>query len=379
MGKRKHTIVYLSPALPVGGAEKFLVSLTAHLAERGDTAQTVISLSDRNPIAREFNPAVRILPIPRNSRFSLQPLMTLRKTIREINPDIIFCINFFSYVFYRLASLGIPNTPRVFISYHSTIHVNAKDHRLHQLFFKLVRPSDTIVTVCQNQASYTIETYGVPEQLFQTIYNGIDTDVWRPVGSPLEKQAIRQQLRLPENGLVIVQTAGFRPEKNHLGAIAALGILHRKHGIKATLLMVGDGPMRPAIEAAIRASGISEYIILAGQQSDVRPFYHAADLFTLTSESVETFSIAALEAMSCGLPAVLTDIGGAAEMIKEGINGYLCSPEPEDIAEKWAMVLKTIPDKAQISAFVREQFHISQMTEAYEQLMGIPVAITTDT
>src|SRR5512134_3022863 len=107
MARGLHTIVYLTPALPVGGAEKFLVSLTGHLAGRGDTRQTVISLSDRNPIAREFSPAVRVLPIPRKSRFGLRPLFALRKALREINPDIVFCINFFSYVFYRLAAVGL--------------------------------------------------------------------------------------------------------------------------------------------------------------------------------------------------------------------------------------------------------------------------------
>uniref|UniRef100_UPI0039C713D2 glycosyltransferase n=1 Tax=Umezakia ovalisporum TaxID=75695 RepID=UPI0039C713D2 len=131
---------------------------------------------------------------------------------------------------------------------------------------------------------------------------------------------------------------------------------------------------RPKIEEAVKASGLEEYIILKGQQSDVRPFYHASDLFTLTSESVETFSIAALEAMSCGLPAVLTDIGGAREMVKDGLNGFICDTSPEDIAAKWAKALGAGLSGHDISLYIREHFDLKQMTTAYEQIMGISLS-----
>lgn len=374
MQQHKKKILYITPGLPIGGAEKFLVSLSTHFENSGSANQKVVTLSNHNPIAPEFHPAVDIRIISRRSRFDHRALLSLRKYFQDLQPDIVFCINFFSYIFFRLATTGLNTNSRIFISYHSTIHVNRKDHLLHKLFFTFLRQSDKIITVCNNQAEYTIKTYGVPREAFQTIYNGIDTNHWIPALPGTDRKALRSELGLPVSGPLIVKTAGFRPEKNHLGAIRALNILHREYHIPASLVFVGDGAMRPKIEEAVKASGLEEYIILKGQQSDVRPFYHASDLFTLTSESVETFSIAALEAMSCGLPAVLTDIGGAREMVKDGLNGFICDTSPEDIAGKWAKALVAGLSGHDISLYIREHFDLKQMTTAYEQIMGISLS-----
>jgi glycosyltransferase involved in cell wall biosynthesis len=99
-------------------------------------------------------------------------------------------------------------------------------------------------------------------------------------------------------------------------------------------------------------------------------YYKAASLFTLTSES-ETFSLAALEAMAFGLPAVLTNVGGAAEMVTEYQNGFLVPPrQPHQIAQAWNKALSHPFDSLAIRKHVVNKFSINEMVKNYIQVFS---------
>ena len=166
-------------------------------------------------------------------------------------------------------------------------------------------------------------------------------------------------------------TAAFRPEKNHIGAIKSLQVLHSTYNQKAYLLFVGEGMLLEQCRGVAEKMGMSEFIKFAGLQSDVRPFYWASNLFTLCSTSVETFSIAALEAMACGLPVVLTNIGGASEMISEGLNGFLCEPDIADIAQKWSKALKFDFSAETIHDYVSNNFSAEKMIGEYTRTLQL--------
>lgn len=363
-------ILYITPAFPVGGAERFLQTLSGALAPFAGQ-QWIVSLSDRNALAPEIAPGIQFVPMPRKSKLDTQPLRQLRKLVKQERPDIIVCINFFSYFMMRCALAGMRNRPRTFISYHSTLQVTRKEHLQHFLYTHILTKKDRIVTVSQKQTEHTIRTYRIPRRKFDVVLNCVNTDYWQPDASGEVRRAIRQQMGIPENAPVIILSAALRIEKNHVGAVAALRLLHEKHNCKAYLLLVGDGVMRPAIEAAAQSSGISQYIKMAGMQRDVRPYYQAADMFTLVSDIAETFSIAALEAMSCGLPGTLTDLGGAAEMVTPGVNGFLCTPETEDIAQTWLKCMNAGFTPAAIHAYAYEHFRIEKMVTAYKKILEL--------
>ena len=92
--------------------------------------------------------------------------------------------------------------------------------------------------------------------------------------------------------------------------------------IPARALIIGDGPMRAAIEARARKRAVENEVVITGFQRDVRPYIAACDVMTLCSFT-ESFSLAAIEAMASGKPVVHSDVGGASEMIFPGRNGYL--------------------------------------------------------
>jgi glycosyltransferase involved in cell wall biosynthesis len=360
--------IYLAARLSVGGAEKFMTSLSNSLCS-DDHQQLIVSLSETNPLEDEIDKRIPFIRLPRRSKFDSSPVLKLRKLIKTENADSIFCLNFFSYFMARIAMIGLKTKSKRIISYHSTIHVSQKDHFLHKLYAFLLSRKDLIVTVSQNQADYTAKKYKIPAKYFQTIHNGVDTGHWKLPPYDWNKKEIRSKYGLPENAKVIIIAAAFRPEKNHLGAIKALQILRDKYNIKAHLLFAGDGIMREKIEAVIREQNMQDYVKLAGNQKDLRPLYWSSDVFSLSSTSVETFSIAALEAMACGLPGVLTNIGGANEMITDGSNGYLCEPNENSIAEGWAKAFTNSFSKESINNRINENFSLNQMVCKYKKIL----------
>jgi glycosyltransferase involved in cell wall biosynthesis len=365
-------IFHVAPALSIGGAEMFLASICNTLKQDG-ISQRLISLSDSNPLRYAFDQDIPMTILPRKGKLDFSPLSKLRGYVSHERPDIIFCLNFFSYAFCRVAAFGADTDSRYIISYHSTIHLSRKDHLFHKLFCRMVRNKDKVIMVSANQAEYTIRHYALDPARVAVIHNGVDTHYWHPPDAGSGRKGTRERYGIPENAKVIIMTASFRPEKNHAEAVKALGIVHGK-GLKDTyLLLVGDGATRAETEALATSAGLADHIRFTGAQKDVRSFLWCSDLFTLTSNGVETFSIAALEAMSCGLPCVLTDIGGASEMITPGLNGALCQTNAADIADKWAAVLGQGLSADRIHGHIRERFDKDRMMDAYRNAFGITV------
>jgi glycosyltransferase involved in cell wall biosynthesis len=120
---------------------------------------------------------------------------------------------------------------------------------------------------------------------------------------------------------VIGLSAVLRPEKNPVQLVEAIAVLRRR-GIPARALFIGDGEMRPAVEAAARRFGVDGAVSITGLVQDVRPHLAACDALALTSHT-EAFSLAAVEAMALGLPVVHAGVGGAAEMIRPGHDGLI--------------------------------------------------------
>jgi glycosyltransferase involved in cell wall biosynthesis len=362
------TILYITPALSIGGAEKFLISLANSLVPEKEN-QILVSLEAVNSLHHELDQKIGFVTLPRKFKFDLNPVIKLRRLIKSKQPEVIFCINFYSYIIARCAMLGLNiNTKRI-ISYHSTIHVTRKEHLLHKLYACLLTKKDTIVTVSTNQAIYTAENYNISKNKFTTIHNGVDINYWHPPVETGVREHIRKKYGIPLDSQVIVMSAALRIEKNHLGAINALHLLHTLYQQKAFLLLVGDGVMREAIKELSAELNVQDYVKFAGMQKEVRPFYWASDLFTLCSTSVETFSIAALEAMACGLPCVLTNIGGASEMIQENLNGFVCKIHEDDIARTWSKALRTSFSKNAIHGYTRDNFSSEKMLKEYKKIL----------
>lgn len=143
-----------------------------------------------------------------------------------------------------------------------------------------------------------------------------------------------------------------------------------EHDITAKLLLVGDGPDRQKTEQQCRDLGICDKVRFLGKLNEVEEVLSIADLFLIPSGS-ETFGLAALEAMSCSVPVISSNIGGLPEVNVHGKTGYLCDLDDIDCMAQYAVDILTNDElHAQLSKNARqhaESFNQEIVVEQYEQ------------
>ena len=152
----------------------------------------------------------------------------------------------------------------------------------------------------------------------------MDTEHFAPLHES-EVVAERTRLGIPTEAFVVGTVGRLEREKNQEVLLEATAELRRR-SIDAHLLLVGEGRRRQVLERRAGELRLSHHVTFAGVHRDVRPLLSAMDTFVLPSTHVETFSNAALEAMAMCRPVVLSRVGGASEMIRDGIEGFTLEP-----------------------------------------------------
>jgi glycosyltransferase involved in cell wall biosynthesis len=268
-----------------------------------------------------------------------------------------------------LARVRARLSSRLVVVWHSTRLLNLKE-RLQMLVYRpLFWNADCSVFLCQRQWRFW-RRRGVLSGRNEVIYNGIDLEAYRDDTSAAERAQVRAKLGWSATDYVIGIPALLRVEKNHVQLLEAVRCL-RELGIPARALLIGDGELRGAIEQRIADLGLDKAAVITGLQSDVRPWIAACDVVTLCSVT-ETFSLAALEAMGMGRAVVLSDVGGAAEMVMPGCNGLLFPPrDTATYVDRLAAL--SDPDAARLMGanarrIVEQRFAVATMVDRYEQL-----------
>jgi glycosyltransferase involved in cell wall biosynthesis len=206
------------------------------------------------------------------------------------------------------------------------------------------------------------------------IYNGVDSAYFDPVEAFEAAKRLRASLGVKPGALLLGSVGRLAPEKNHEVLLSTLRRL-RVARVDAHLVIAGNGPLREQLLRRAVQLEIADRVNLVGEFEDVRPVLAAMDVFVLPSTSVESFSNAALEAMSMGRPVILSDIGGAREMIDDGVEGYVVSATelsarlPAIIAALYADTRKRQGMGAAARARVVNRFSVAGMAAAYRGLL----------
>jgi glycosyltransferase involved in cell wall biosynthesis len=364
-------IISVTPALSHGGAERHAIAVMNRLAERGHECHAVYikNMRDRLDLVRlREGGTVRCLNAARY--FDGRALVDFAAHVSRIRPSVIVAANPYALMYSALAlRLSRLRAPLV-VTYHSTRLLCVKEHIQMILYRPLFWTADCSVFVCQKQKEYWSRR-GVFSRRNEVIYNGVDTDEFNGKWNVEERRKLRSVLGFSDADMVIGISAVLRPEKNHVQLVEAIAML-RKMGIPARALMIGGGEMREAIEARARELNVESEIVITGLQQEVRPYIAACDVMALCSFT-EAFSLAAIEAMALSKPIVHSDVGGAAEMIDPGRNGFLFPVgDTEALVDKLAILAdRTVSRRVghNARATVEALFSEKTMVDRYEQTL----------
>jgi len=219
-----------------------------------------------------------------------------------------------------------------------------------------IEQSDGVTSISEHLRGQTTEVFGIARDI-RVIRNFVNCDIYKPA-----QDRPRKRKRL-------LHISNFRPVKRVLDCIRVLKRV--RQSVDAELVMIGDGPDRGPAEVLARSLGVARYVDFMGKQSHVERLIPQADVLLLPSE-MESFGLAALEGMACGVPPVATRVGGVSELVDHGVNGFL--EEVGDIDAQGARAAALLTDDelyASVSAAARKtastHFCSSLIIPMYEQ------------
>ena len=363
--------IFVTASLTHGGAERHSIAVMNRLAERGHECHAVYIKNVHTQLDRiRLRNGGTVQCLNATRYFDGRALADFAAYISRVRPAAIVAANPYALMYSSLA-LGLSRLRvRLVVTYHSTRLLGAKEQlqmMLYRLFFWM---TDCSVFVCERQRRYWLRR-GVFSRRNEVIYNGVDTEQFCDGGDPRERAILRRVLGFSDADYVIGVPALLRREKNHLQLVEAIATL-RNRGIPARALMIGDGEMRGAVEARARELNVENDVVITGLQQDVRPYIAACDAMVLCSFT-EAFSVAAIEAMALRRPVVHSDVGGAAEMIVPGCNGFLFPVgDTKALVEKLAILAdRTVSTSMGKNArdVVERRFSERTMVDRYERLL----------
>ena len=197
-----------------------------------------------------------------------------------------------------------------------------------------LQQSDGVTAVSKFLKQATIETFDFDD--VEVIPNFICGFHYKRI----EDSPLRNELA-PNGEKLLTHVSNFRPVKRPLDCVEIFAKVKKRHP-KTRLVMVGDGPERGACVYKAEQLGVSDDVIFVGKQGRIADYLGVSDIFLLPSE-LESFGLAALEALACEVPVISTRIGGIPEVVNDGETGFLS--DVGDIEKMTADVLRLLADE----------------------------------
>ena len=221
-----------------------------------------------------------------------------------------------------LASSG-DTPPRLVATLHGTdITLVGSDPSYSEIVAYSIEQSDVVTSVSDSLRESTRTEFGVTREV-EVIPNFLDCATHRRVARP----ELRRRFAPDDDTKLVIHVSNFRPVKRIDAVMEVFDRIQQQ--MPARLILVGDGPELATAYRLGRELGISKLVDAVGPQEEVTPLLSVADLFLLPSAQ-ESFGMAALEAMACGVPVVASRVGGLPEVVEDGVSGFLHAPDDLD-------------------------------------------------
>ncbi len=357
-----------------GGAETVYFNILVGLDRTRFRSLPVISakgwLYDRLR-EQELDPVI----IDAHGSFNLSYLWQLIRIIRKKNIDLIHSHLFGSNVYCCLAGL-LTSTP-VISTFHGFVDIADTGKATRAKIAVINKGAKKIVFVSQQLKKCFTENFSITPSLTEVIYNGVDTEKFKPG----KNHRLKKKISLENDSILVGSIGNIRPAKNYdLLLRAAAEVKKQRQDIKFVIAGQGSGELYQKLLNLQDRLDLKDTVFFLGFKEDTLQVLHGIDIFLLCSTS-EGFSISLIEAMACGLPVIATKCGGPEEIISSGQEGILLEEQsPLSMANSiLALSISSIRRKnfeEHALSCVTQRFNnstvISRYSELYETIVGSP-------
>jgi glycosyltransferase involved in cell wall biosynthesis len=368
-------IAHVITGLNTGGAETMLYKLLSGM-DRGTFEARVVSLTDVGPVGEK----IRALGVPvralgmRRGVPDPRGVWQLTRWLKEDKPNLVQTWMYHADLVGGLAARLAGNIPVVWGVRHSNLDPGGNKRTTIWTAKACARLSHRlpIRIVCCSETSRAVHTeLGYAHKKMVVIPNGFDLTAFKP--DPAARESVRQELGISKDALLIGLVGRFDPQKDHRNFVAAAARLSAAYP-EVHFPLCGDGATWDNAELAgwIEAAGIRQRFHLLGRREDMPRLTAALDIASSSSSYGEGFPNIIGEAMACGVPCVVTDVGDSAFIV--GDTGLVVPPrDPDALATAWRKLIELGPEgRRRLGAVARrrveERFSLPTVVSQYQKL-----------
>lgn len=376
MHPNPETILFLARSLDRGGAERQLVVLAKGLARRGQTVAVAVFFGGGVYEAELADAGVRVINLGKQGRWDILSFLNcLVRLLRKERPTVLHSYLGVPNILATVLKPLFPGTRIIWGIRASNVDLSRYDwlsRFSYSLERRLARFADRIIANSQAGKQYAVGN-GFPEDKIVVIPNGINTEYFR--FDPEGRRQVRAEWAIGESQILIGLVARLDPMKDHPTFLeAASHIAHECDVVH--FVCVGDGPSAyaEALKQQAATLGLNGRLTWAGSRDNMPAVYSALDIATSSSFG-EGFSNTIAEAMACGVPCVVTDVGDSALIV--GDTGSVVAPGDHDaLAAAILRLADHTPEARQVlgaacRARVVSEFGMDRLVRRSEQALGL--------
>lgn len=360
---RKLRILQLCSSSATSGAERNVYTLATNLVRRGHEVRAITPGPGwLTTLLRDARVPVHTTQMKGGGWWHTMAHMV--REVRRYEIDVVHThLTRSAYIGHALGIVtGVPIV--------TSVHIANND----QIYRRLSRRRNRLVAV-SNFVAGMLHGRGVPKQFIDTVYNGTDFADYDLSSEPRE---VMDEFGIPPDRKIVGLVGKVCRDKGQMELIHAMGALKSQHP-DAHLMFVGlmDEPYRPEIESAISDHGLQDRVTFTGVRHDVPRLLDSFTLSTLPSH-METFGLAAIEAMARGKAVVATRVGALPEVVRDRHTGLLVDLRPDSIAEAVSYLLENRAVREDMGRhgrrLVEQKFTLDQMVTRFEEVYASAVS-----
>lgn len=363
--RKPFNIAFLITSMPIGGAETLLVNLLRSIPKNQGNP-TVICLKEKGPLGQQIQDEFPVYSDLIKHKLDIGILFRLRRIFKERQIDAIVTVGAGDKMFWGRLAAYLNGTPVILSALHSTGWPDGVG-KLNRLLTPI---TDGFIAVAKSHGDFLRDFEKFPDSKVFVVNNGIDTDRFRK--DTQARRNLRKEWGFSDQHSVCGVVAALRPEKNLRLFLDSAKLTNQKNP-QARFVITGSGPEEGPLKDYAKQIGVDKIVQFLGSRSDIPQVLSGFDLFALTSDN-EASPVSILEAMSCELPVVCTDVGSVRESVEHGKTGFITPVnQAKPMAEHWNTLLSNSVLANQFGAKAREQVvennSLKSMTDGYLKLI----------